>query len=560
MKAPWTIARRVTCGFILITGLTVGLSGFTSWLTTALRHNLERLADNALPSILMLTTIQGRQHTEKDALLIQVRLVEKPAETTPEKLPELRAKVDKLRSDISHLIATYDQDLVADPTDQQLFNAVKQARQAFIKTVEQTEGMLQTGDTDGARKNIATVVEPTFEKAAHALEVDIEYNRTIGQTAADSSKSLLMWSTWGMAIGIGSAILLSIIIGWLILRSINQALRAITRELSQNVFDTSTAANQVASVSQTLAAGTSEQASSIEETSAALEEMAGMVRGNADNTGKATAFVAEARGVVETGSSVVAELLTAMAEVDTSSTMMSNIIKTIDEIAFQTNILALNAAVEAARAGEAGAGFAVVADEVRSLAQRSAAAARETSEILGTRIGEGSKKIRSSANKVESSLEQISTRIRSTDGLVTEIATATREQSLGVDQLSSAMSTLDQISQGNAGVAQQCASAADALHERAESMRRLVAVLGGMVGEHTLTDSGPPNPAAKAEEKAKRKPTRRPVGPPTQEQKRTRVINTPERRAQASIPMPLDTPVKGENDESFYRNFRDGSG
>ena len=138
--------------------------------------------------------------------------------------------------------------------------------------------------------------------------------------------------------------------------------------------------------SQTLASGASEQAASVEETSASLEEISSMIRSTADNAEKAKALAGEAHAVAQTGSRTMVEMTQAMAAIDTSSAEVAKIVKNIDEIAFQTNILALNAAVEAARAGEAGAGFAVVADEVRSLAQRSAAAAKETADKIEAAI------------------------------------------------------------------------------------------------------------------------------------------------------------------------------
>src|SRR6478672_5344299 len=154
--------------------------------------------------------------------------------------------------------------------------------------------------------------------------------------------------------------------------------------------------------SQNLASGASEQAASVEETSTSLEEMSSMIRATAENAEK---LASDARSVAATGSITMAEMTHAMAAIDSSSAEVAKIVKNIDEIAFQTNILALNAAVEAARAGEAGAGFAVVADEVRSLAQRSAAAAKETADKIEAAIvnSRGSQ----CTAKVEDSLTQI---------------------------------------------------------------------------------------------------------------------------------------------------------
>ncbi len=174
-------------------------------------------------------------------------------------------------------------------------------------------------------------------------------------------------------------------------------------------------------------------------------------------------------------------MTTAVAAIKASSDQIASIIKTIDEIAFQTNILALNAAVEAARAGEAGAGFAVVAEEVRNLAQRSAVAARETAakiEEAVHRTGEG---VRIS-DKVGRSLEEIVTRVRRTDELINEIATASNEQSGSLGQLNSAMSAMDKVTQGNAASAEETAASTQELDRQAVALVEAVAELNRLAG------------------------------------------------------------------------------
>ena len=175
------------------------------------------------------------------------------------------------------------------------------------------------------------------------------------------------------------------------------------------------------------------------------------------------------------------EMTQAMAAIDTSSAEVAKIVKNIDEIAFQTNILALNAAVEAARAGEAGAGFAVVADEVRSLAQRSAAAAKETADKIEAAIASSRNGSQCSA-KVGESLTQIAEKVSSTDALVAEIATAAREQAQGIEQINAAITQMDQVTQSNSASAEESASAAEELDAQAESLKDLVAKLRQLVG------------------------------------------------------------------------------
>src|SRR4029453_446326 len=235
---------------------------------------------------------------------------------------------------------------------------------------------------------------------------------------------------------------------------------------------------------------------SVEETSASLEEISSMIRSTADNAEKAKALAGEAHAVAQAGSRTMVEMTQAMAAIDTSSAEVAKIVKNIDEIAFQTNILALNAAVEAARAGEAGAGFAVVADEVRSLAQRSAAAAKETADKIEVAITNSRKGSECTA-KVEESLAHIAERVNSTDSLVAEIATAAREQAQGIEQINVAIAQLDKISQSNSASAEESASAAEELDAQAAALKEMVERLRQLVGCAAASPPSSPAPTSR---------------------------------------------------------------
>lgn len=272
--------------------------------------------------------------------------------------------------------------------------------------------------------------------------------------------------------------------GWYIRRVITRRLGEIAGILFEASARVAENATQVSSTSQSLAEGATEQASSLEETSAALEEMASMTRRNSQHSQAAKLLTTSSRQAAAHGMEEVQQLSEAMDGIKTSSANIAKIVKTIDEIAFQTNILALNAAVEAARAGEAGAGFAVVADEVRNLALRSANASRETAEKINDSIGRSGHGAEISG-KVASRLSEIARQTMEVDDLVGGIATASLEQSQGITQVNTAVSQIDKVTQSNAAAAEESASATIELKSQAEAMTQAVNDLQRMVGSRS---------------------------------------------------------------------------
>jgi len=298
-----------------------------------------------------------------------------------------------------------------------------------------------------------------------------------------------------------SAALIGIVAAWFVIRSITRPISAIADQLSSESAQTHSAALQVAEVSTAMSDGASRQAASLEESSASLHEMASMTQRNSEGAQSAKTLAAEARSTADAGARDMASMRTAMSAIQSSSSEISKIIKTIDEIAFQTNILALNAAVEAARAGEAGAGFAVVAEEVRNLAQRSAQAAKETA----AKIADASAKSEQGAqisSQVAGSLDSIVQKIRQLDEMVGAIAQASHEQSEGIGQLNQAVAGMDQITQSNAALAQQSAASAEQLQGQSAQVRiavdELMRMVHGATQQGTITPVAHPVKAAKS--------------------------------------------------------------
>jgi len=299
--------------------------------------------------------------------------------------------------------------------------------------------------------------------------------------AAHISNEKLTAASLTMVVGLVVALIVGVLVAFFIIRNSNNILTTVANALNDGSNQVSSASSQVSSASQSLAEGSSEQASSLEETSSSLEEMASMTKQNSENARKANELAKEARAAADKGVGDMQTMAAAMADIKVSSDDIAKIIKTIDEIAFQTNILALNAAVEAARAGEAGMGFAVVADEVRNLAQRCAQAAKETAgKIEGaiTKTGQGV----DITTKVAEALNEIVTKVRQVDDLVTEVSGASREQTEGIVQINLAVGQMDKVTQSNAATAEESAAAAEELNAQAEVMRQSVGELLALVG------------------------------------------------------------------------------
>ncbi|HTI99209.1 MAG TPA: methyl-accepting chemotaxis protein [Dongiaceae bacterium] len=298
--------------------------------------------------------------------------------------------------------------------------------------------------------------------------------------------------------GITAGVLAGLIFfGWRLKNLIVRELQRVSAILAESSVQLANAVGQVSASSQSLAEGASEQAASIEETSASLEELSSMTQRNAENSQKATALAKETRTAADRGAADMQAMTAAMDAIKASGDETAKIIKTIDEIAFQTNILALNAAVEAARAGEAGMGFAVVADEVRNLAQRSAQAARETTAKIENSLTRTAQGVEISG-KVAAALNEITGKVRHMDELVTEVAGASREQTQGITQINTAVGQMDKVTQGNAASAEQSAAAAQELNGQAASLQTIAGELQKMVGG-AVRHNAPARPTAPAE-------------------------------------------------------------
>ena len=349
---------------------------------------------------------------------------------------------------------------------------VRLADQALAKGVKATD-FSELGDQSTYQSGPFTRVEQAFSQLAAAVSASI-VNYTDGHLAQ------ARWRLVGMATGGLATVLVLSLLAALIGRGIARPLQSVSRKLVQAADQGAESARVIADSSKVLSDDASEGASALEEISASVEELTSMTQSNLGHIHQLTALAERANQTTDEGSRQMRELVEAMVGLQRTNQDIAKILKTIDEIAFQTNILALNAAVEAARAGEAGAGFAIVADEVRNLAQRSAAAARETRERIEASQGNNTRSAELS-QLVDERFRTISSVTRDYHQLVAQIDQASTQSTQGLNQVREALHRLDQTTQRTAATAEENASASAEFAHLVAELRHSIAALEAMV-------------------------------------------------------------------------------
>ena len=304
------------------------------------------------------------------------------------------------------------------------------------------------------------------------------------------------------------------------MQSMRDSLAQIVQQVHASTETIATAAGQIAMGNLDLSSRTEQQASTLEQTASSMEELTSTVRINTDHARQANGLAESASDVATKGGAVVAQVVDTMAAIDVSARKIVDIIAVIDGIAFQTNILALNAAVEAARAGEQGRGFAVVATEVRNLAQRSAAAAKEIKDLIGDSVD----KVQAGNRLVEqagSTMHEVVASVRRVTGIMSEMMSASQEQSAGIEQINMAVTQMDNVTQQNAALVEEAAAAAQAMQEQVNSLNDVVSVfrVGNIAGGRDAglrVVSRPPPPLAARRPPATAKPARPAAAKPSE--------------------------------------------
>ena len=513
----FTVRARIWAGFALVLSSMVILTVIGISEVNAISKGLTTIGDVNSVKQRFAINFRGSVHDRAIALR-DVILVGSDVElqSVLDKITSLSADYDKSAAPLDKMFSERS-DISSE--EKQILASIKEIEARTLPLMKKVVDLRRAGNGDAAKRSMLDEARPAFVEWLGRINKLIDYEENLNRIASESARGTASgFQTLMLAMCMG-ALVAGAVVATLIARSMTKALggepsqaSAIARSIAsgdlsvvintdptdrtsvlsamkemrdslvgivgrvRSTTDTiSTASSEIAAGNLDLSSRTEQQASSLEKTATSMAELTSTVKQNADNAKQANQLAVTASGVAVKGGEVVAQVVQTMESINDSAKKIVDIIGVIDGIAFQTNILALNAAVEAARAGEQGRGFAVVASEVRSLAQRSAAAAKEIKTLIGDsveKVDAGSRLV----TEAGSTMDEIVDSVKRVTDIMAEIMAASEEQSAGIEQVNGAIGQMDQVTQQNAALVEEAAAAAGSMQDQATQLAQTVAV------------------------------------------------------------------------------------
>jgi methyl-accepting chemotaxis protein len=528
--ANMKVGTRLGLGFALVLVLLVMVTVIGVLRMAQIQNRLDHVV-NVNNVVTRLVVDMRNNVSERVTSLRTLTLMTDPTDMEPElnRFKEQTAKYDALQQ---KLAAKFSEESSAD--EKNLLNQVKEAESTAMPAIAKASALYLANNAMDATRVMIKEIRPAQKKWLGALDqlgkLEDKQNAQsqVDAEAAFASARNFMLVLLGLAVAIGIVAATAITRGLLKqlggepgytakiagsiaegdlsiaidtkstdrgsllteMKQMRNSLVDIVSQVRRGTQTITTASREIAAGNTDLSSRTELQASSLEKTASAMEELTSTVKQNADNAREANQLAATASDVARKGGDVVSQVVGTMGEINSSASKIADIIGVIDGIAFQTNILALNAAVEAARAGEQGRGFAVVASEVRNLAQRSAAAAKEIKQLIGDsvdKIGRGSKLV----GQAGETMDEVVASVKRVTDIMSDIASASAEQSAGIEQVNLSIIEMDGMTQQNAALVEEAAAAFQSLQDQAAELQRVVSIFKLAEGEEPVVAEAP---------------------------------------------------------------------